>query len=83
MFDQMVTDTKEYMTFPNVENFVWQFMPEIGKPEILIHEVQNDNGIVFSDGTHTNGKTFCAGFMRKFFDECANRQNGNYKFVEE
>ena len=83
MFDQMVADTQEYMAFPNGEDFVWRFMPEIGKPEFIIHEVQNDNGIVFSDGTHTNGKRFCAGFMRKFFDECAQRQSGNYKFSEE
>lgn len=84
-FSMMVADIKTHMTFPKKSDDppVWKFTPEEGGPTWIIHEVSNDEGIVFSDGFYTDGQTHCAKSVRTMLDECIKKQKARFKFVEE
>ena len=82
MFSQMILDPRENMLFDEDDSFVWKLKPEEGKPILIIHELLSDNGIVFSDGHFTGGKTFCAKKIREHLDKCIQRRDGDYNFVE-
>lgn len=48
-----------------------------------IHQIESQNGIVFSDGKFTRGEHFCAKSVEEWLNKCHEEKNKKFNFVEE
>lgn len=80
MFDQMKQDysSKEkgwlYMYFPVDEPSRIQFSPQYGGSNFWIHQIENENGIIFTDGGHTASRKHWSQEVQEWLKHCKERQ---------
>lgn len=91
IFDQMQIDyTKkpgcDFLTFPTNRFGKWyeiSVRPNYGGYVYWIHEIDSENGIIFSSGKYTAGKDFCAEKVQEWFQKCEERKkHPKFNFVE-
>ena len=71
------------MYFPRKEPTQFEFTPKRGGPSIWIHRIDNEHGIVFSDGRFTGGKKHWSSEIRQWLKQCHERQyNPHFNFVD-
>lgn len=80
------------MSFPTPEKFDGtgtdgpgriQFRPAYGRELFWIHLIRNDDGIIFSDGTHTSGQKHWNAQVKEWLAACdRRRRNPEFDFVD-
>lgn len=90
IFSQMQQDYHYHMFFPksdfwaSISSCLW-FKPT-KKETIHIHVIENENGIIFSDGVFTSGHCFWSKSAKKWCLACSELTNltePNYHFVDD
>lgn len=51
-----------------------QFAPKWGGADFWIHQIENGNGIIFTDGVHTSGLKHWSSEVREWLRQCKERQ---------
>lgn len=71
------TDDKKYMDIPTSKDYIHSinFWTGYDKGQCYIHKIENDKGIIFSDGTYTSNQKFISDGFLKFCNDC------NYKAI--
>ena len=75
------------MYFPNpnradAEPSSIEIHPDFGEPTILIHQIENENGIIFSDGRHTSGQKHWNNQIKEWLVLCNNfKKAPQFKFA--
>lgn len=89
IFDQMRQDYSDAdsgwhaMFFPNKEIDTICFTPVRCGSVFRIHRIDNEHGIVFSDGRFTGGKKHWSSEIRQWLKQCHERQyNPHFNFVD-
>lgn len=71
------------MYFPQDPTSYISFCPEYGGWAHWIHMIENENGIIFSDGKCTSGQQHVSIEIRQWLKHCNQRQNQpTYNFVD-
>lgn len=80
------------MSFPTVEKanriksdgpWAIEFRPERGGVIYLIHQINNGNGIIFTDGMHTNQQKHWSKDVKEWLDGCEQRRkHQKFTFVD-
>lgn len=71
---------KFHMYFPiKADRIEW--CPTGRYPDLWIHQVEDDDGILMSDGKYTDGEKFMADCIKTWCLHCRERQNERPKFV--
>lgn len=88
IFGQMQRDyTKDRMVlyFPGKDiGGRVEFQPVCGGATFWIHLIEDNDGILFSDGTYTAGQKFTHGDIQEWFDHCRERQeHPKFRFVKD
>lgn len=86
IFGQMRQDySKELyiMYFPRKEASSIDFIPFCGGPSIFIHQIENEEGILLSDGEFTSGQKHMSHKIKEWCEHCEERRKApKFKFVE-
>lgn len=83
------TDDKRYMQIPTSKETITSinFWVNYDKGQCYIHQVENENGIIFSDGKFTSTQQFMSDGFLKFCNDChykaVNKIPPKYNFVND
>lgn len=79
-----------YFPVPNGDSYNWCGRISCTDKEdslyrdFWIYKIENENGILYSNGHYTDGKKFCAKSIENWFVDCRNKiENKKFTFVEE